>query len=330
MGRYIYNCLHRRLIQVMREPSHRFVSTGLSLYSDSMELWIVFTLLAVVMQSVRTAGQKQIARSISAQAATLVRYLFGLPFALLYFYSLKHYYQVDSIGVQWTFYRAASLAGFSQIIATVCLVKALSIRNFAVGTALAKTEAILTAVIGALLFTTPLSWLGYVSVIIGVAGVLIASNLKMSLWDFARNESIIYGLGAGLGLALASLWLRQASLSLELPRLLSASAVLAYMVAMQTVICLAWIAILERDQFAMIVDRSKACLFIGFTSAAGSIGWFTAMSLQNAAIVKTLGQAEFVVTLIITYFYFGERISTREYIGILLVTLSVMLLLFAT
>ena len=295
-----------------------------------MELWIVFTLLAVVMQSVRTAGQKQIARSITPQAATLVRYLFGLPFALLYFYSLKHYYQVDSIEPQWEFYQAASLAGVSQIIATVCLVKALTIRNFAVGTALAKTEAILTALIGSLFFSAALSWLGYVSVVIGVGGVLVASNWKMGLRDLGGSESIRYGLGAGLGFALASLWLRQASLTLELPRLLSASAVLAYMVAMQTFICLVWIVVLERGQLTMIVSRFKACLFIGVTSVAGSIGWFTAMSLQNAAIVKALGQTEFVVTLLITYLYFGERISAREYLGILLVALSVMLLLFAT
>ena len=59
----------------------------------------------------------------------------------------------------------------------------------------------------------------------------------------------------------------------------------------------------------------------------GSVGWFTAMSLQNAAIVKTLGQTEFVLTLLITYWYFGERISGREYAGMALVSASVLLLL---
>jgi len=58
-------------------------------YSASMETWISFTLLAVVMQSVRTAGQKQIATKISPQAVTLVRYFFGLAFALIYFYWLQ-------------------------------------------------------------------------------------------------------------------------------------------------------------------------------------------------------------------------------------------------
>lgn len=297
------------------------------MYSGQMEVWIVFTLLAVVMQSVRTAGQKQIAKSVSAEAATLVRYLFGLPFALLYFYSVKNYYQIESLQAGWIFYRAATLAGIAQIIATVFLVKALTIRNFAVGTALSKTEAILTAVFGALFFSAALSWVGYLSVVLGVIGVLVASNWKINFQDLLSNESIKFGLGAGLGLALASLWLRQASLSLDLPRVLSASAVLAYMVTMQTVICLVWVAVREAEQFGLILARFKACLFIGITSVAGSIGWFTAMSLQNAAIVKTLGQIEFVVTLLITYFYFRERISRREYVGILLLVVSLVLLL---
>ena len=78
------------------------------------------------------------------------------------------------------------------------------------------------------------------------------------------------------------------------------------------------------------MHRWKSCLFIGFTSLAGSVGWFTAMSLQDAALVKTLGQTEFVVTLLITYFYFGERITLKECLGILLVAISVILLIAAT
>jgi drug/metabolite transporter (DMT)-like permease len=62
---------------------------------------------------------------------------------------------------------------------------------------------------------------------------------------------------------------------------------------------------------------------------AGSIGWFTAMSLEKAALVKTLGQIEFFVTLLITYLYFGERISAREYLGIVFVLVRLLLLLAA-
>ena len=171
-----------------------------------MEAWILFTLLAVAMQSVRTAAQKQIAQSISAASTTLVRYLFGLPFALGYYFSLFHFYQGEEFVGNTVFYKASTLAAIAQIFATVFLIKALTLRNFAVGTALVKTEALLTAVLGAVFFSTALSSIAYLSVFLGVVGVLIASNWKVSWRDLVENESIKYGVGAGLGFAL--LWHR--------------------------------------------------------------------------------------------------------------------------
>jgi len=168
-----------------------------------IETWIVFTLLAVTMQSVRTAGQKKISEKMSIQATTLVRFLFGLPFAIAYFLVLKNQYQIDSIAVDGGFFMPASLAALAQIIATVCLVKALTLKNFAVATALSKSEAILTAVLGSLLFSAGLSLIGYFSVVLGVVGVLVAAKWKVSLRDLSDNQSIRYGLGAGLGFALA-------------------------------------------------------------------------------------------------------------------------------
>ncbi|MFK7863660.1 MAG: EamA family transporter [Pseudohongiellaceae bacterium] len=292
-----------------------------------METWISFTLLAIVMQSVRTAGQKQIAQKISPQAATLVRYLFGLPFAIAYFAWLQDDFQLAQLNS--TFLLSSSLAAIAQIVATVLLIKALGIKNFAVGTALAKTEAILTALIGTLFFSAILSPWGYLSVVLGVAGVLVASNWKISAADLTANRSIKFGLGAGLGFALASLWIRQASLSLGLDGIVNAATVLVFMVGLQTLLCLIWVVLFESEQLPLIVKNFRASLFIGVTSVLGSIGWFTAMSLQEAALVKTLGQAEFLVTLLITTFYFSEKISLREVIGIALIAVSVAMLIKA-
>ena len=292
-----------------------------------MSTWIVFTILAVVMQSIRTAGQKHVAQSLSAEATTLVRFLFGLPFALAYFAVLWINSSEQPQSLPGTFFVSGALAAVSQIVATLFLVKALTLRNFAVGTALAKTEAIMTALLGAAFFAANLTALGYLSVVVGVCGVLVASNWRVSWRDLFGNASIGYGLGAGLGFALASLWIRQASLSLGISQLVSAAAVLVFMVGLQTLICLTLILVRQRAQLALIASNWRAAWFIGFTSVAGSVGWFTAMSLQEAALVKTLGQTEFVVTLLITYLYFGERISLREYLGIGLIALSVALLL---
>lgn len=294
-----------------------------------MEPWIIFTLLAVIMQSVRTAAQKQITQEISVQSATLVRFLFGIKFAALYFFLTMWIFQPINFELNIKFIISGALASVSQVLATVFLIKALTLKNFAVGTALAKTEALLTAVLGSIFFSAYLNPMGYLSILFGVCGLLIASNWDVTLKDLSDNQSIRYGLGAGLGFALASLWIRDASLSLEIPRIVSAAAALLYMVILQSLICLVWISVKEPEQFMLIQKNLKSSLFIGFTGVLGSIGWFTAMSLQNAALVKTLGQIEFIASLLITYLYFNEKISTREYLGIAFIAFSLLLLIGA-
>jgi drug/metabolite transporter (DMT)-like permease len=291
-----------------------------------MPLWIAFTLLAVIMQPLRTAGQRQLTGVISAPAATLVRYLFGLPFAALYF--LLQWQGSD--GVIFTssskFFLLSSLAGLSQILATFLLLKTLMLRNFAVGTALAKTQALLAAILGVLFFDEPLGLLASLSVLLGVAGVLIASNWSFTLSAEGELRALVLGLGAGLFFALTSWFAREASLTLAGPRLLSAAAVLLYCVALQTAVCLVWVVRYHRASWVMLASNQRACWFIGFTSLAGSIGWFTANSLQNPALVNTLGQLEFFVTLLITLLYFKERISLREAVGLMLLLASLLLL----
>lgn len=296
-----------------------------------MPLWIQFTLLALVMQALRTAAQKQLAGHLSTEATTLTRYLFGLPFAVVYFLLLNRSIAdlTSSFHINIDFLVSASFAGFAQIGATYCLVKSLTLNNFAVGTALAKTEALLTAVIGSLFFDEMLSTVGFMAIAIGVLGVLIAGNWRISVRDLRDNKTLLFGFGSGLGFALSSLFIRDASQALEGTRIAAAAGVLVYMVVLQTLVCLAWVAVGAPGQFVKMRENIRSCWFVGLSSLLGSIGWFTAMSLQNPAVVKTLGQGEFVVTLLITVFYFGEKITRREALGMLLILGGIIILLWS-
>ena len=156
-----------------------------------MEPWIIFTLLAVIMQSVRTAAQKQITQEISVQSATLVRFLFGIKFAALYFFLTMWIFQPINFELNIKFIISGALASVSQVLATVFLIKALTLKNFAVGTALAKTEALLTAVLGSIFFSAYLNPMGYLSILFGVCGLLIASNWDVTLKDLSDNQSCL-------------------------------------------------------------------------------------------------------------------------------------------
>ena len=60
----------------------------------------------------------------------------------------------------------------------------------------------------------------------------------------------------------------------------------------------------------------------------GSIAWFTAFTLENAALVRAVGQIELVFTFIASVMFFREKSAPLEIVGILLVIAGILLILF--
>ena len=58
-----------------------------------------------------------------------------------------------------------------------------------------------------------------------------------------------------------------------------------------------------------------------------SIGWFTAMTIQQAALVRALGQIELVFTIATATLIFKERINKMEFIGIFLILAGIIILI---
>lgn len=301
----------------------------------STHLWIFLTLFAVVMQTVRTAGQKQLSAHMDPMAATLVRFLFGLPFAVVYLLAVSGWYRADMPQTNSTFWVFAVLASVTQVVATALLIHLFSFRNFAVGTTYARTEAFLTGLVGAVFFGELITLSGWAAILVSVSGVVVltiartqieAITLVQRLW----NPAAAVGLASGLCFALASLSLRKASLSLGISNFqLSAGMTLVTMVAIQTAMTAGYVGLKSARQFVAIVEHWRACLFVGLTSALGSIGWFTAMTLERAAYVKALGQIEFVFALGISTFFFRERSNPMELGGMALIAIGVLVLVLA-
>ena len=298
------------------------VNVGLSL-----EIWIAFTLLAAFMQAVRTAGQKKLSVHLNAMATTGVRYVYALPFAFIYLMLLLEYRHQPFPELNPQFLQYALIACVMQIIGTACLVAAFKYRNFAVATSLAKTEAIQVAIVGALVFSVSMSFLGWLSVIIGVVGVIILSRVKFTVKDLLQNPGAGFGLASGLALAITTLLIRESSLALNIDLMVSAAVTLVFMITVQSIISVVYVWLQDKKQLKLMLTHWRLCLFVGITSVLGSIGWFTGASYQNAAYVKALGQVEFFITLFLTYRIFKEKITPMEYLGMALVVASVVILL---
>lgn len=298
-----------------------------------MGIWVIFTIMAVIMQSVRSAAQKNLSNTLSPLSVTYTRYFYGLPIGLIYVTSLFVAFDipVEQITLaisQLNFWAFVVIASIAQILATALLVQLFSYRSFSVAIAFSKTEAIMAGIFAAVFFQDYLSTLGWVAVSLGVFGIVLLSKIDFKQLASMPKQALLYGIGSGVSFAITSLSLREASLILDLPLLLSASITLVFMLILQSTICFAIIKKTQSEQFNKIKTHRKTAWFIGITSALGSIGWFSAMSLQQVAIVKTLGQLEIVFMLLLSVFYFKEKISLQELSGIGLISLSVVLVFF--
>jgi uncharacterized membrane protein len=80
-------------------------------------------------------------------------------------------------------------------------------------------------------------------------------------------------------------------------------------------------------ELAAIGRAWKACVFVGLTSAIGSGGWFTAMTIERASYVKAMGQIEFVFAILVSTLVFRERSTMRELVGMSLVAAGIIVLL---
>ena len=66
---------------------------------------------------------------------------------------------------------------------------------------------------------------------------------------------------------------------------------------------------------------------VGLAGMLGSVGWFTAFTLQNVAYVRALGQIELLFTFMVTVFFFREKTTKLEVVGIVLVVVGILLLM---
>ncbi|OYX42266.1 MAG: hypothetical protein B7Z02_12630 [Rhodobacterales bacterium 32-67-9] len=295
-----------------------------------MSLWVIFTLAAAAMQTVRFMLQKQLKGvGLSTGGATFSRFLFAAPIAsalaALVLVATGTAPPVPGPG----FWAHVTLGATGQIVATFLTVALFSMRNFAVGVAFTKSETVQVALFSAVLLGETVSPLGWLAIGIGLAGVLLLSRgTEAGANLFGR--AAVYGVLAGGLFGLSAIGYRGATLALmPLPFFLRALLALAAATVFQTAAMGLWLIWREPGEIGRVLARWRRTAFVGLTGMLGSLGWFTAFSLQNAAYVRALGQVEIVFTLLASALVFRERLALREGLGIALVVAAVVVIVLS-
>ena len=291
-----------------------------------MELWIVVTIAAAAVQTIRFMLQKRAkAAGLSTGGATFSRFVFAAPLAALTVGIL-----MTAKGEAWpptppAFWAYAFFGGLGQIVGTFCTVALFGLRNFAVGIAFTKTETLQVAAFSAIVLGEAVTGTGLLAILIGLAGVVL---LSLPSGGFAGNSlfnrAMALGLLGGAAFGGAAIGYRGAALQLgEAQFFFRAAFTLAAVTAMQTAVMAVWLRAREPGQVGKVVAGWRATALVGLTGMLGSLGWFTAFTLQNAAYVRALGQVELIFGAMAAVLVFREKVGWRELAGMALLGASV-------
>jgi drug/metabolite transporter (DMT)-like permease len=297
-----------------------------------MEPWILITIGAASAQTLRFMLQKHLkAMALSTAGATFARFIYSSPLVALIAISYARLSGQGMPDVPAAFWPYALAGGTSQILATMCVVALFSHRNFAVGITFKKTEVLLSALFGFIILGDTFTTLTVTAMLIGLAGVLLLSDPPGGVGPWHQrifNKATGLGLTAGILFGISGNGYRGASLSLgDGDVFYRAIVTLALVTAFQTIAMALWLVWRERGEISRVLAAWRVAGMVGLTSMVGSICWFTAFTMQNAAYVNAVGQIELLFSLMIGAFVFGEKISAREWQGLSLLTTSILLLI---
>lgn len=297
-----------------------------------MQIWIPIAIGAAFAQNIRFMLQKHLkATTLSTGGATFSRFLYSAPLVALLVYTYTSLTGNPLPSISGRFWLFALSGGLAQILATMCVVSLFSARNFAVGITFKKTEVLQTALLGFVVLGEGISAGGLVAIMVGFVGVVLLADPPGE--TPGRWYQRIFNRAAGLGMlsgvlfACSAVGYRGASLSLaEGDVFLRSAFTLSFVTAAQTAAMAIWLALREPGQIREVLLNWRIASLVGVTSMLGSLGWFTAFTLQNAAYVKALGQIELLFSFIATTLVFREKTTARELIAMLFLTGSILLL----
>lgn len=295
-------------------------------------IWVPIVLWAALAQTARNAAQRSLVAQAGTLGATLSRFLYGIPFAAAWVL-LLHVLPATAAPLpafSAGYFGWLLLGALGQLAATAFLLAAMKQRNFVVGVAYSKTDALQVALFGSLFLRELPGAVTLAAIALATTGVVMLSlpakgaRLDGRAWT---SGAAWYGLGSGAGFALSAVGYRGAALQLpdSSPWLAGAWGVLLAQ-TIQTLLLGGWLAWRSRAALAATVTAWRVSAIAGAAGALASIGWFTAFALTTAANVRTLGMVEVVFSYLVSRRFLREKLSFMEQAGLLLVVAGLLVL----
>lgn len=305
------------------------LSTQIRRCSRISMLWIPITLLASLAQVLRNGSQASLTSKIGTLGATQVRFIFGLPFAVLFLIMSLYIFdesipEITAASISWAFVGAVS-----QISATALMLVVMHRRAFGVAYAYIKTEPVVVAIMGSLFFGDQLSALGWAAVLVVTMGVLVTSIPPRDFDKLLHERAMIAaGVVSGGLFGLSAVAFRAAIDNVSQGGFIVRSILmLTITLFIQTFLLGIWLAWRERTAFSGSLVEWRRSIGAGFLGALASACLFCALSLTPAANVRTLALIEMPMAALLSGKLAGKKMLGHELAGLILVAMGLLMLL---
>ena len=287
-------------------------------------IWIPVTLAAVCFQVARNAAQRSLMGDAGPWGATLVRFLFGLPFSIaLTVIAMAVAPHELSPGAAFPIW--CLVGGLAQMGATAALLTAMRRSSFALGTAFQQSGLPFAALLGLFVFGDHISLLAW-------AGLTLATAALLALSWPGRVEGARDWSAAGLGVlsgacfAISANAFRQAAIGLDPNHPVPAALFTVVVVqAMQSVLLGGGMAILDRPALMAALKSWRVSMGAGLFGSLASAGWFIALALSPAGPVRAVGVVEMPIAALAGRRLFSEKITVRQWVLGGLTTIGVLM-----
>ncbi|MFN3513861.1 MAG: DMT family transporter [Phenylobacterium sp.] len=288
-------------------------------------LWIFLTAAAAPLQVARNALQRGLVGDAGPWGATLVRFLFGLPFAVAIFVVVAALTPGAQPQFAGRFWLAVCVGAFGQVVQTALLLLAMRRSGFAVATFMQQSNLPLAGLIGLWAFGDALSPGGWIGLAVTTAGLAVLSWPAQAMGKGALAGSVL-GIASGAAMAVVLNAYRQAGLTLEPAHpIYAAAASVCIAQALQSAGLIAILAATRPAALRAVAAAWRESLGAGFCGAAASACWFSALALAPAGQVRAVGVVELPVAAAAGRRLFGERLTLRQAVGGLATALGVVM-----
>ncbi|QJU57321.1 DMT family transporter [Sphingomonas sp. AP4-R1] len=281
-------------------------------------LWVPATIAASIFQVGRNALQRGVMASAGAWGATLVRFLFGLPFSLLFVAVALAVVPAAHPHFGSAFWISAVTGAASQVLATAALLVAMHRAGFAVGTALQQSSLPLAALLGLVIYHDRLSGTAWAGVVITTAGLVTLSWPSEGASGKPHGLSgAFFGVLSGLCFGFSLNAFRHSALALEPAHPVYAAILsVAVVQAMQAVTLTAVLAVRDPAALRAVFANWRSSLGAGLCGACASAGWFIALALSPAAPVRALGVIEAPIAAFAGHRLFRETLHLKQIVAV--------------